>query len=374
MPLDKREWLGTNIDKSNNEEYCYYCLKDGEYVVDVTMDEMIDIWMKYSKEFNEYSNSSHTKKEIGALLRKRLPKLKRWRQKSETIDIYHQSINKVISYINEYLFDPLDLRTLSRIANLSEFHFHRIFRAITDENVGEYIQRLRLEFVAHKLIKTDLTLTSIVELTSYGSVFALSKAFKKHFGVSPSVYRKQPDKVHFSGFESKTEQPELIPQIVKTKGLKIIYLNISNALTSNASYRKAWNELINYVKKNRLISKDSKYLSISFDDINITPMKYCRFYIGLTINSDFEPKGKFGIMYIPDGEYAVFRNKGEYSQMNKIYKDIYLKWLPESKYQLRNAFSFEIYINTPHEVNPSELITDIYISVESPDIKPKLLN
>lgn len=193
MPLDKPEWLGTRTDKSKSSEYCYYCLKDGEYVVDISMDKMIDIWVKYSKKFNQYSQSQLSKEEVRRLLKERLPRLKRWRQKNETQDIYHQSINKVVSYINEHLFGNPDLKSLSQIANLSEFHFHRIFRAIMNEGTGEYIQRLRLEYVAHKLLTTNLNLTRIVESTSYNSIFALSRAFKKHFGVSPSEYRRQPD-------------------------------------------------------------------------------------------------------------------------------------------------------------------------------------
>ena len=49
MPLrfDMEEWLGTNLDGSKSDTFCYYCLKDGKYTVDVSMHEMIDIWLKY---------------------------------------------------------------------------------------------------------------------------------------------------------------------------------------------------------------------------------------------------------------------------------------------------------------------------------------
>ena len=46
MPLrfDIEKYLGTNSDGSRSDEYCYYCLKDGKYIVDIPMSEMINIW------------------------------------------------------------------------------------------------------------------------------------------------------------------------------------------------------------------------------------------------------------------------------------------------------------------------------------------
>ena len=41
MPLrfDVEKYLGTNSDGSRSDEYCYYCLKDGKYIVDIPMSD-----------------------------------------------------------------------------------------------------------------------------------------------------------------------------------------------------------------------------------------------------------------------------------------------------------------------------------------------
>ncbi len=41
MPLTE-EVLGTNADGSKNEDYCMYCYKDGKFLQDCTMEEMIE--------------------------------------------------------------------------------------------------------------------------------------------------------------------------------------------------------------------------------------------------------------------------------------------------------------------------------------------
>lgn len=193
MPLrfDIEKYLGTNSDGSRSDEYCYYCLKDGKYIVDIPMSEMINIWIKYTDKYNEYADTAYSPEELRHILNERLPNLKRWKQKLETCNIHHQKIQDIIVYINNHLFDTLDTDMLSTISGLSKYHFRRVFQTVAGENIGSYIQRLRLEHIAHLLVSTEFTLNQISEQTNYQTKFSLAKAFKKHFGVSTSQYREK---------------------------------------------------------------------------------------------------------------------------------------------------------------------------------------
>ena len=94
MPLrfDVEEYLGTNADHSCSDEYCYYCLKDGNYTVDISMNEMVDIWVKYTDKYNWYSGTDYTPQELKTLLNKRLSTLKRWRQKEMTQHVHYEAV------------------------------------------------------------------------------------------------------------------------------------------------------------------------------------------------------------------------------------------------------------------------------------------
>ena len=72
MPLrfDMEEWLGTNLDGSKSDTFCYYCLKDGKYTVDVSMHEMIDIWLKYVNKYNMYAHTVYSPEELKMILEK----------------------------------------------------------------------------------------------------------------------------------------------------------------------------------------------------------------------------------------------------------------------------------------------------------------
>src|SRR5947209_15460414 len=56
---------------------------------------------------------------------------------------------------------PLDVTTLARIANVSEAHFIRTFRATFDETPHRYLQRRRVERAMYLLRATDRSVTDI---------------------------------------------------------------------------------------------------------------------------------------------------------------------------------------------------------------------
>ena len=62
MPLTE-EVLGTNADGTKNEDYCMYCYKDGKFLQDCTMDEMIEHCAQFVNEVNEGLPQPITKEE-----------------------------------------------------------------------------------------------------------------------------------------------------------------------------------------------------------------------------------------------------------------------------------------------------------------------
>jgi len=365
MPLrfDVEEYLGTNADDSRSDEYCYYCLNKGEYTVDIPMHEMVDIWVKYTNKYNEYSGTSYSPRELRTVLNKRLPVLKRWKQKQETGNIHYEIVSKIKDYINHHLFDSLDVNLFVEMSCISKFHFRKVFKTVTGENISGYIQRLRLEHIAHLLIATDLTLEQIISKTNYQTKFSLAKAFKKHFGITSSEYRKR-----YRLYNPVYISEESVPEIRNLNQLKVLYIEVGNAYQNKDKYRSRWNKLFHYAAQYGLNNRENRFISVSLDDPLITPLKQCRFYLGVIVSQDIKPEEKLSIVDIPKGKYAVFRHKGSYASLNKLYRYIYENWLPDSKYYAKNTLSFEMYMNSPRTTKLSDLETDVYIPVEKKEI------
>lgn len=359
MPLrfDVEEYLGTNSDHSHSNEYCYYCLKDGNYTVDIPMNEMVDIWVKYTDKYNWYSNTNYTPQELRTLLNKRLPTLKRWRQKEETESLHHKAISRVKTHIDKNLFSNLFPEQLAAMVNLSFFHFRKVFRNTTGENIGTYIQRLRLEYIAHLLIATNQSISDIRKQTNYQTKFSLAKAFKKHFGLSMSDFRT---KYQSADILLPNNLPKAEIRRINTQ--KAICLEVKEVFRDAESYQAIWRQLGHYKKKHS--SKTTNYISISQDNPQITATDLRRLYIGILALEDIKTEGKFTLHEIQGAMYAVFTHIGSYAELPELYKTIYEQWFPQSQYIQKNTLSFEVYRNTPEEVTIEELITEIYIPIE----------
>ena len=79
MPLTD-DVLGTNADGSKNEDYCMYCYKDGKFLQDCTMDQMIEHCAQFVDEVNKMMPEPMTQEQYKDMMRGYFPMLKRWRK------------------------------------------------------------------------------------------------------------------------------------------------------------------------------------------------------------------------------------------------------------------------------------------------------
>jgi AraC-like DNA-binding protein len=83
-----------------------------------------------------------------------------------------------------------DSEGLARRAWWSRTHFYRLFRALVEETPGAMRRRLLLERAAWQLGRTARSVTDIALDAQYGSLEAFTRAFRRAYGISPSLYRR----------------------------------------------------------------------------------------------------------------------------------------------------------------------------------------
>jgi len=79
---------------------------------------------------------------------------------------------------------------LARQAYQSRTQFHRLFRTVVEETPAAMRRRLLLERAAYQLGHTGLSVTDVALDANYGSLEAFTRAFRKAFRTSPSLYRR----------------------------------------------------------------------------------------------------------------------------------------------------------------------------------------
>ena len=96
--------------------------------------------------------------------------------------------------LREVVLDSLDQEEdangLARNAYRSRTQFYRVFQAIIEETPLAMRRRLLLERAAWQLSRTQLSVTEISLNANYGSLEAFTRAFRKAFRISPSLYRR----------------------------------------------------------------------------------------------------------------------------------------------------------------------------------------
>lgn len=362
MPMVSVEYFGTNGDESLNEDFCCFCFRNGKYTDDFSFDEFVEDSLQYHDETEKLDGRTLSLNEVSLKTTVKLPGLKRWQSHQFTHLEYYKSVNRAVDYINDNLSAVINLSDLASIAGLSSFHFHRIFRAVMNESPGDYVQRLRLEKTAFKLHTTRFSLADIAEQTGYQSPQALSKAFKKRYGITPSAYRMQSDDLTVP-MSSPVENLFLESEIRKIASKEVFYLRVANPYKQSDAFLKAWDKLISIVGVSGIPDNNHEYLSLSRDISTITSPENCRIYTCINTERALRPGGRLGRQTIEGGLYAVFTYRGTYKDMDKVYCNIYRYWIPKSEYELRDNMSFSKFLNSPVLVAESELLTEIYIPV-----------
>ena len=93
-------------------------------------------------------------------------------------------------YMEEHLDEPLSISTLSRRACLSATTFKEGFRRLYGLPVHTWLQQRRMERAAELLRDSSLSVLGVAQSVGYSSASQFSAAFRRQYGMSPTVYRK----------------------------------------------------------------------------------------------------------------------------------------------------------------------------------------
>lgn len=77
--------------------------------------------------------------------------------KTSTEQNYIHRIDRVIEFLSTHVDNSLSLEKLAAVAAISQFHFQRVYRAVTGEFPSKTLRRLRYGQGVHTItrIKTD---------------------------------------------------------------------------------------------------------------------------------------------------------------------------------------------------------------------------
>jgi AraC-like DNA-binding protein len=94
-------------------------------------------------------------------------------------------------WLAEAFEQRLLLKDAARAANLSPFHFQRLFSQAFQESPHQFLQRRRLEHAKRLLAASDEPVTGVCLAVGYESLGSFSTLFRARYGCSPMEYRRR---------------------------------------------------------------------------------------------------------------------------------------------------------------------------------------
>ncbi|WP_137805123.1 AraC family transcriptional regulator [Pseudomonas sp. G(2018)] len=98
-------------------------------------------------------------------------------------------LRKVTDAMSADLGAEFSLEKLARLAELSEYHFSRMFKRATGLSPSQYFIRLRMVRARHLLLETRRSVIDVGLEVGYSSPSHFSQVFRREVGVTPSEFR-----------------------------------------------------------------------------------------------------------------------------------------------------------------------------------------
>lgn len=99
-------------------------------------------------------------------------------------------ISKLQVYIEKHLLEPMTLLKLSKEIGYSPWYVDKIFKTYTNKSPMQYIKERRLTLAALELRDEKRYVLDVALNFLFDSHEGFTRAFSKHFGVSPYRYKK----------------------------------------------------------------------------------------------------------------------------------------------------------------------------------------
>lgn len=294
---------------------------------------------------------------------------------------YIKRINTILLFIDENLDSELSLEIVANVGIYSPFHFHRIFKAITNETLNSYITRKRIEKTASILLhQKNVSVTELSLQYGFNSNSSFTRTFKKFYGMSPSEFRKSKPKY------SKIRQVESKNGQEKSNFEEYICnsINLINWIKMNAKIEikempklelafitqighigleNAYAKLIQWASPKGLLKEDSKMATIYHDSFKITEPEKVRMSACLILNEKTEVSGEIGLTTIEKGKFIVGHFEIGIQEFEKSWMGLFI-WMNENGYKKADRNPFEIYHNNFNEHPEKIAIVDFYIPIE----------
>lgn len=279
--------------------------------------------------------------------------------------IYAERIDRVVRHIEETLTQDhaASLAELAGIAAMSEFHFHRVFRLMTGETVGEALRRARLAQTLPALAATG-TVTEASGASGYATPQGFARALRRQAGISATQARSDAERLDSLAAVLRAPPRDgsgpvpLSLEIVSVDPFRLLAIrNIGDYAELNAGYTTLFDLVLRQMPPEALRG----IYGIPHDDPRFTAPEDCRFDCALAVGDAGRAQDALTELRLGGGSHARLRHLGSYDTLATTIDRLYAAVIVELDREIGAAPVFVHYLDDPEEVAEAALRADVYL-------------
>jgi AraC family transcriptional regulator len=293
--------------------------------------------------------------------------------------IYIERINKVIDYIENNLVEKLDLDELAEVAEFTKYHFHRIFFSFTGEPLYSFISRLRVERAAALMLTQNKSITEISFSCGFNDSATFSRAFKKHFKISATEWKKKKNsKIHqdfqekplYNSYIISDKERKIEPVSVEKKtfqDMTLAYIRHTGSYAGNSRLFHSLNKkLISWAEPKGIVHyPETKHIIIYHDPIGITDKEKLRISVGITVHDDVMVNDNINRLIIPKGKFIICIFNLKNNEYGIAWTNVFREIIPQNGLEIDDGYCFEMYSNNCYDREKDITTVSICVPVKN---------
>jgi AraC family transcriptional regulator len=299
------------------------------------------------------------------------------RAKMQANSEYVQKIDRVIDYLRGNLHRPVKLAELANVACFSEFHFHRIFTAVSGETLNNFTNRLRLEKAARLLRYSGQNMTDIALDCGFSSSATFSRAFRSGYGTSPSQFRKSgkikkrkickelfPEDEYGLPMSAEEKKAAFPVRLINIPERQAAYIRVTNAFDMDRVLA-ALRTVIEWAKSQDIFSHGILF-GMTVDDPHVTPAHLYRYEVCIASSLSFQCMEGMSKLKMPAMRYAAIKVSGDIHKVATAWDYLYRDWLVNSVYEPEHAPALEVFLDKESATDWSHFELELCLPVRKP--------
>ena len=273
--------------------------------------------------------------------------------------------------VHRDLDQDLDLEELASRFGYSPFHFHRKFKEAMGETPRDYVNRLRLEKAAYKLLITNDSIFDISLSVGFKNHETFSRAFRSKFNCSPSSYRDSGRQAQTKRMREnrRIENDKCVLGRVRFESLRKMqlisirnvgdYYDVPDAFSDQDHL---WKQLIHWAESHS-ISYQRIPIGIFYDNPLVTPPSVQRCDACIPVSHQVAGTQKIQPLEFAGGHHAIIEHTGPDSTLIKGFQHLADNIRRSDEYETRDGPALEIYHEEPVGADRTIKRTDLLLPV-----------